>query len=138
MNTQDYLALTQQRKQAKIEAGQFLELEMPSGAVWQYFPIKMEQYAVGGGLPLQLLTKLKSIKDQPAKTLTDDEAATLGIRAMIVVRDVMLNNLIFPKITLEPGADSITPEQIDPEDFEFFKNFVMFGAQSAAIAQKKT
>lgn len=127
---QAYLQIVEQRKQEKIEGGEVLEIQMPSGAVWQYLPFKIEQYALGGRLPMHLVAKLRSVQNAPQKTLTEDEQFDLGMAAMTVTRDIMLGNLVFPRITLEETEDSITPEQIDPEDFEFFMQFVVMGGQS--------
>lgn len=132
MNKQDYLAIAERRKQERIERGEFLELTMPSGAVWKYLPVNVQQYAISGRMPMHLLAKLESVKNAPEKKLSQDELVELGLSAMEVTRDVMLNNLFEPRITLEETGDSLTPEMIDPEDFKFFMNFIMRGAQADA------
>jgi hypothetical protein len=48
-----------------------------------------------------------------------------GLQIMEITRDVMLSNLIFPKITMEPSPESIciseVGEKIDPADFRISK-----------------
>jgi len=129
---QAYLEIVEKKKQEKIEKGDVLEIEMPSGAIWKYLPVEIKQYAVSGQLPMHLLTKLDSVRNSPQKELTQDEIMQLGIAAMSITRDVMLNNLIEPKITLTETDESITPEMILPEDFEFFMNFIVRGSQADA------
>lgn len=129
---QNYLALVEKRKQEKAKRGDVLSIEMPSGAVWKYLPIKVQQYAIAGKVPMHLIAKLESVQNQPSKEMTQAEMVELGMSAMTITRDVMLNNLVEPKISLEETDDTITPEQIDPEDFEFFMKFVMFGGQADA------
>jgi hypothetical protein len=133
MNSKNaYLEIVAKRKQEKADKGEALELAMPSGAVWFYLPFRLEQYAIGGKLPVHLVARLRSVQQNVgAKPMTDDEEFELGMAAMIVTREIMLNNLISPKITLEETEESITPEQIDPEDFDHFLKFVVIGGQSS-------
>lgn len=133
MNSKEaYLAIVNKRKEEKIEQGEVLTLEMPSGAVWKYLPVNTQAYAISGRLPMHLVAKLESVKNAPQRTLTQEEILDLGMSAMFVAREVMLNNLVEPRITLEETPDSISPEQIDPEDFEFFMNFIVRGSQADA------
>lgn len=138
---QAYLELVAKRKQEKTDKGEVLELPMPSGAVWQYLPFKVQQYALGGRLPMHLIAKLESVKNMPederAKNISQKDLFDAGMSMMEVTRDIMLNNLVFPKITLEETDDSITPEMIDPEDFDFFMNFVRDGGQSQQNSFRK-
>jgi len=135
----EYLALVEKRN-AEREAlavtnpENLIALPVPSGATWLHLPFTLAQYAVGGRLPLHLAERLKAVRDaggSEAEALSEDEMTEIGVNSLLIVRDVMLNKLIFPKIRLEPGADSILPEQIDPEDFDFFKEYVMGGGQAA-------
>lgn len=137
MNNKEYLALVEKRRQERIEAGEAVEIAMPSGATWKMLPVKTAQYAVTGRLPLHMLKKLSSVRNMPEKALSPDEVETLGLAAMEFARDVMLNNLIFPKITLEETPDSITPEQIDPEDFDYFIQYLLGGAQAEANSKSR-
>lgn len=128
MDTQEYLALVEKRKSEKEQ----LELKMPSGAVWLYVPFSLQQYAISGKLPMHLIVKLESVRNQPQQKISNEELLEAGISIMEITRDIMLNNLVFPKIALEEKEGCILPEQIDPEDFEFFMNFVRAGGQASA------
>lgn len=126
----EYLALVAKRKAAK----ETLELKMPSSAIWLYKSFDLKSYIVSGKLPAHLIGRLKSVQKLPQPEMSEDEMVKLGMSALEIVRSVMLNNLIFPRISLEEKEGYILPEQIDPEDFEFFFQFVMNGGS----VQKKT
>lgn len=131
-SNQDYLDLVRARR----ESAGVLELEMPSGAVWRYRPINLRQYALAGQLPMHLVQKLDSAKAS-ARELTDKELAELGVAALTITRDVILHNLVWPRVSLEPSPDTIQPTDIDPEDFDFFTRFVMSGGQADADKFRK-
>lgn len=125
-NLNDYLALVEKRKAEKEP----IELEMPSGAIWLVTPVSTIQLSVAGRLPTGFYLK-KNNKNEP---LTEREQAEIGVKAMELTRDVMLSNLVFPKITPEPSEKSIgieeVGEKIDIEDFNFFSGWLMNGAQA--------
>lgn len=129
---QKYLQTVQSRKDKRKP----IELDMPSGAVWLVLPLNVPQFAVTGKLPLHLLagktlaSATETSEEIANKLKTDDVTAILEM-----VRDAMLNNVVEPKITLEETEDSITPEMIDPEDFDFFMTYVMSGGQAAGGGQ---
>lgn len=125
---EEYLELVKKRREEKP----VLSLAMPSGATWRYHPVNLQQYAVSGRLPMHLVAKLQTVKNAPQMPVTEAEMLELGMSAMEITRDVMLNNLVFPRIGLEEKEGHILPEQIDPEDFEFFMQFIMRGAQADA------
>ncbi len=124
---QKYLDRVEQRK-AKRDP---LSLTMPSGIDWLVLPISIPQMAISGRLPTGLLRKSAEADQKP---LTQAEQAEAGLKAMEMTRDVMLNNLIFPKITLTPEPDAIcidnVGEMIDPEDFEYFMQWLLAGGQA--------
>lgn len=138
MNKKDYLKLVAKRKASQ----KLLELDMPTGAVWKYTPINIPQYAITGKLPLHILAGVKSLKSgMNAKQAAALESKLEGddiIKIYAMVRDVMLNNVVEPKITLEETEDSITPEMIDPADFDFFTQFVISGGQATQNSFRKT
>lgn len=109
---------------------------MPSGAKWRLYPVNVAQVAISGRLPTGLLKKQKNMGK-----LTQEQQVDLGIQAMEMTRDVMLNNLVFPKITEERTSDSICIEDaaalIDPEDFEFFTKWIMNGGQGTQNSFRK-
>ena len=125
MEKREYLKLVEKRKQE----AESIEILMPSGATWLCKPINLRAYAAAGRLPMNLISALPSTRNKPIKQPTEAELREGGMKALLMVRDVMLSNLVSPRITLEETEDSITPDQIDPEDFDYFFNFVMNGAQ---------
>lgn len=123
MNNQDYLAQVEKFKSEKKP----IEIEMPSGSVWLCLPISIAQFAATDQLPSGLFSKPDGKKSRQA---TEEELADLGYKGALLTRDVMLNNLVYPKVSLEPSPDTILPEQIDPEDFDHFMKFVIRGGQA--------
>lgn len=136
MNKKDYLKLVEKRKSEKKP----VELAMPSGAIWLVRPINVQQYAVTGKLPLHILAGVKKLKNvgknqsELQNKLSGDDI--LNIYAM--ARDAMLENVIEPKIALEETDESLTPEMIDPEDFEFFVTWVISGGQAQQNSFRET
>lgn len=130
MNKKDYLELVSMRRASNIESGNLIELNMPSGATWKILPIKVGQYAISGKLPLHLLVNLKSLKNAP-KNAEKNLSGNDVLNMLKMVSDAFLNNVVEPKITLEETPDSITPEMVDAADFEFFRDYVLSGGQSA-------
>lgn len=133
---QAYLQIVEQRKQEKIEGGEVLEIQMPSGAVWKCLPIDLQQYFIFGDVPKHLIAKLPSLQGmselEAFKRLDPHEREKMVMLGFTITRDVIFNNLIEPKVTLVETEDSITPDMILPEDFTFFKNYIMRGAQADA------
>lgn len=128
-----YLAGVQTRKQEKVERGEFIELEVPStattGLKFKILPIQLEQFTIAGQLPMSLVGRLNSVRNLPSeeiqKRVSEEDLQIAGIRTLEMVASILLNNLVFPRITLEPTDDSITPEQLDPEDFDFLMNWIL-------------
>lgn len=130
--TTDYLELVKQRKAEKAQnENELIKLDMPSGATFLILPISIAQAMVGGGLPLDIMLKMDSVKNAPKKDLSEKELGKIGLKWLEYTRDVMLNNLIFPKISLTDEPDSIAPIDIDPEDFDFFMKWLRGGGQAA-------
>ncbi len=125
-NLNDYLALVKKRKAAK----QTVNLSMPSGMDWVLLPIDVQQLITSGRLPTALYMKIA--KD--AKAATPEELMETTVKTLELARDVMLSNLVFPKITPLPSKDSIgieeTAEKIDTEDFSFFVQWLVAGGQA--------
>lgn len=136
MNKKDYLELVKKRKAAQKP----VELEMPSGAVWLVLPPNVQQYAVTGKLPLHLLAGKKSLKKaaQNADVMAENISGDDIINIYAMARDALFNNVIEPKITLEETADSITPDMIDNEDFDFFTSWVISGGQVTQNSFRET
>lgn len=136
-----YLEIAAKRKAEKVEKGEVLELPMPSGAVWKYLPVDLQQYFILGDVPKHLIAKLSSVRglseEAAFNRLNPEEAEKMILLGMTITRDVILNNLVEPRVTLIETDDSITPDMILPEDFTFFKNFIMRGAQADANPKSK-
>lgn len=125
MDKQEYL---------KTLADRTVDLEMPSGGVWKVRPISLTAYAASGRLPMHLLAELNIGKGFSE----DDKAAMLEtltgkdiVKMMAIARDALFTNVVEPRITLEEEPDSLTPEMLDPEDFEFWSGWVLRGAQAS-------
>ena len=129
MNKQDYLKLVKKRQSEQVAAGELISLAMPTGAVWKILPLKTAQYAISGKMPLHLLANLSSLKNAP-KDLEKDLTGADVLNLLTMVSDAFLNNVVEPKITLIETDDSITPEQVDPADFEYFRDYIISGGQS--------
>lgn len=138
-NLNNYLALVKKRKaEREKDENLLIKLPMPSGMEWILTPVNPMQLTVAGKLPITLLGKVNQSERKP----TEQEMVGAGIAAMEMTRDVMLNNLVFPRITLEPSPDSIcisdVGEKIDVEDFTFFMEWLLNGSQVNADASSKS
>ena len=108
-----------------------IELNMPSSAVWKIAPVRVEQYGwTGRRFPVHLIARLESVRNQPQRELSQQEIEKIKIHSERIVFDVLFNNLLEPRVTLQETEDSITPAQIIPEDLTAFAEWVLQGAQS--------
>jgi hypothetical protein len=138
MNPKEYRELIKKRREARNGSGA-INLQMPSGAGWQVLPISLDAYLVSGKLPMHLLQKLESVKDLKVatKVITENITGDEIVKMYELVRDAMLNNVISPRISLEPSDDTLLPEEIDPEDFEFFRDYILSGGQASVNSFRK-
>lgn len=85
---------------------------------------------------MHLLQNLKSIKDlqNNPEALAEKMSGDDVLSMYAVVRDVMLSNVLEPKISLTPSDETLAPEEIIPEDFEFFCQWVWNGGQATSAA----
>lgn len=118
---QKYLQNVQKSKAAKTP----IKLEMPSNSIWLVLPLNVPQFAVTGKLPLHLLSGKAITETEIAEKVSPDDVS----KVLEMIREALLNNVIEPKITLKETDDSITPEMIAPEDFDFFMGWVLSGSQ---------
>jgi hypothetical protein len=136
MNKAEYLEVASRRKGTDSAV---FDLPMPSGAVWKVLPIKLDQYITSGRLPLHLIQHLGSVKNIEAKAAEFAEKLSGAdiVNMYTIVRDAMLFNVVEPKISLTETDEALTPEQILPEDFEFFRDFVFSGGQAGRNSFRK-
>jgi hypothetical protein len=82
------------------------------------------------------LSKCSSKQLRRAASLPSSRKWILGLQIMEITRDVMLSNLIFPKITMEPSPESIciseVGEKIDPADFRISERLAIEGGTGSA------
>lgn len=124
---QQYLEIAK-RKRAEQPP---VELKMPSGAVWKIIPLDPTSLALSGKLPLRAALSGRKNLNQPlnaeemgaqlAEKLSGDDVISI----LELTRDLILTNLLEPKVTLEETEDSITPGMILPEDFNYFMMHVI-------------
>lgn len=126
MDKKEYLALVEKQKLKKKP----ILLKMPSGATWKVLPFNIKQYSVSGKLPLHLFAELGSIKDLNAEEFESQINGKDILNMLEIARDAMLNNVIEPQITIEETEHSITPQMLDPEDFDYFTQWALRGGQA--------
>lgn len=130
MKAQDYKKLARNRE--KIE-----ELTLPSGAVFRVRAAPIAQWSTVGILPASLAAKM-----QAAAKATDIEGVAKQILATFTEKDFMQQQelgrklleycCIEPKVAVNSeAADTISPEDILPEDFQFLMQWLWSGGKEA-------
>jgi hypothetical protein len=136
MNKKEYLE-KQQKLKDEFPEDKLISVDMPSGDTWKHIPFDFTQYAIAAQFPLHLIGKLRSVRNAPQKEMSEEELEKIGIASMRIVADVLLNKLVSPKVTAIETDDSLTADQLNEEDFEFFKNYVMSGGQVSQNSFRK-
>src|SRR5688500_9826047 len=109
-----YLELINKKRAEK----QPVELNMPSGSTWKIIPLDPTALALSGKLPLRAALSGRNFNqpmsvEESAKQITERLSGDDIVNILELTRDLILSNVIEPKVTSEETEDSITPMMID-------------------------